>query len=167
VVVREPFEDADAEGRVVDDGSFVRGKVDLPGVSPSLALKAFTDPVLVSRWWGGELTAELIPGGRYQVEFHQLGRILVGAVIEYQPPTLLHFSWVWAHEADDCGRSVTVRASRLPDGAHLEVEHGPYGDGAPDRTAAAEHREGWEYFLPRLSAIVLEEARTAKYDTSR
>jgi hypothetical protein len=31
---------------------------------------------------------------------------------------------------------------------------GPHRDGAAEATARAEHREGWEFFLPRLGSLV-------------
>jgi uncharacterized protein YndB with AHSA1/START domain len=144
---------------IEDDGTFIRATVELPGASPALALRAFTDPALVLRWWGGELHAELSPGGRYEVEFGRIGRTLLGEVLDYRPPLLLSFSWRWAHEAGDRGYVVTARTSELVDGARLEVEHGPHGDTDEDREAATEHRDGWQYFLPRLSAVVGEESR--------
>ena len=41
---------------VVDAGSMVRAALLLPGCPPERALAAFTDPVTLRQWWGGEPT---------------------------------------------------------------------------------------------------------------
>jgi uncharacterized protein YndB with AHSA1/START domain len=134
-----------------DDGPAIRALVQLPGCPAARVLAAFTDPAVVAQWWGGgQLTTDLVPDGRYHVYFAGPGQTLTGRVLRYDPPGRLDFSWVWANEADTPPRSVSVGA----DGQTLRIEHGPYADDEDGRTARADHRAGWEYFLPKLAAAL-------------
>jgi uncharacterized protein YndB with AHSA1/START domain len=55
---------------VEDDGPELRAVVKLRACNAERALEAFTRPDLLARWWGNaELTADLAPGGRYEVWF--------------------------------------------------------------------------------------------------
>jgi uncharacterized protein YndB with AHSA1/START domain len=134
----------------------VRATVRLPGCSPERALAAFTDPATLAEWWGGELTTNLTRGGPYIVRFPRLGRAMTGEILGYEPPSHLEFTWSWEGEPTETRRTVlvTVTGETANGGTELAVTHGPHGDDAAERTARTEHREGWEYFLPRLAALV-------------
>jgi uncharacterized protein YndB with AHSA1/START domain len=139
---------------VEDVGAMVEGTVLLAGCTAERALSAFTDPVLVAAWWGGgTLTASLVAGGAYTVEFAALGATMTGQVVHYEPGGSLEFSWGWAHEPQAPRRTVSVTADGDAPAA-LTVRHGPYGDGEAEHAARAEHRAGWEYFLPRLATVL-------------
>lgn len=142
-----------------DEGPMLRAVVRLDGCAPGQALAAFTDPALLARWWGGELTAELQPGGQYSVWFAKLPARMTGHVVSYVPDELLAFSWSWEHDADRPERSVTVQVGAADSetaGTVLAIEHGPHGESADEQAARAEHREGWEFFLPRLVGVLAE-----------
>jgi uncharacterized protein YndB with AHSA1/START domain len=138
---------------VEDAGVVLRAVVTLPGCPVARALSAFTDPALLTRWWGGELAAELTAGGHYVVRFASLGRAMTGRVISYEPPRSLEFTWSWDQQ-DEPGRTVAVTTGGSGT-TTLTVIHGKYGENASERAARAEHRAGWEHFLPRLAAAVL------------
>jgi uncharacterized protein YndB with AHSA1/START domain len=134
-----------------DDGPAIRALVQLPGCPAARVLAAFTDPAVVAQWWGGgELTADLTPGGRYRVYFAGPDATLAGQVVSYDPPGWLVFSWAWAHDADPPPCTVSIVA----DGQVLRIEHGPHADDEAGRTARSEHRAGWEYFLPKLAVAL-------------
>lgn len=138
---------------VTDDGPVLRATVRLDGCAPARALAAFTDPEVLARWWGGELIAELWPGGRYSVWFPEIPARMTGQVATYTAEGLLAFSWGWEHEPESPRRTVRIEAKRVESEASttvLTIEHGPHGEGAAEQTARAEHRAGWEFFLPRL-----------------
>lgn len=142
---------------VDDDGPVLRATVRLDGCTADRALAAFTDPDLLARWWGGELTAELWPGGNYSVWFPRLEARMTGQVVSYTPGSVLAFSWGWEHEQDQPARAVTIKAepaSSGDTGTVLTVEHGRYAQGAAEQAARAEHRAGWEFFLPRLADLL-------------
>ena len=141
---------------VTDAGAMVTATQRLPGCPPERALAAFTNPAAVVRWWRGVLSATLTPGGPYIVRFPSLGAAMSGQVVRYQPGSHLEFTWAWAHDPAAPRRTVlvTVAGDAGTGGTLLTIVHGPHGDGAAEATARAEHREGWEFFLPRLGSLV-------------
>jgi uncharacterized protein YndB with AHSA1/START domain len=144
---------------VVDDGPMLRATVPLPGCSPERALAAFTDPAMLARWWGGELSTDLTPGSAYTVRFPKIGRTLTGEVLGYEPVSRLEFTWNWDRDTGS-GMSrtvvVSVSAASGAGGTRLTVTHGPHADSEAEQAARAEHCEGWEFFLPRLVALISE-----------
>jgi uncharacterized protein YndB with AHSA1/START domain len=138
---------------VRDDGPLLRATVALPGCTAARALAAFTDPAQLAAWWLGELEADLKPGGPYVVRFPQVPATMTGRVVSWVPADLLEFSWAWEHEPDEPPRTVAVRAAGGPP-AGLALAHGPYADDDAGRQARADHRAGWEHFLPRLAALL-------------
>jgi uncharacterized protein YndB with AHSA1/START domain len=141
---------------VRDDGPALRAEVRLPGCSRDRALQAFTAADLLARWWGNaQLTAELTPGGRYDVWFAGIPARMTGRVLRYEPASMLEFSWAWEHEPELPPMSVTVEVGPADDGAtSLRIEHGPHAEDEAGRAARKGHREGWEHFLPRLEALL-------------
>jgi uncharacterized protein YndB with AHSA1/START domain len=139
---------------VIDDGPMVRATATLPGCGPDRALAAFTDPGLLAQWWGGDLASTLEPGTPYTVTFAKLGRAITGTVVAYQRASHLEYTWQWDHEPEAVRRTVliTVTSGNGGTGTALTITHGPHGDGEAEAISRAEHREGWEFFLPRLAA---------------
>jgi uncharacterized protein YndB with AHSA1/START domain len=152
---------AEYELTITADAASVAAELLLPGVHARRALEAFTEPGLVRQWWTAELTAQLTPGGEYLARFPQLGHTMIGVVEEYLPGRMLAFTWGWSHQPEAAGRyGVTVSAAPgAPEGragARLELVHAPRAGIAvpPGDPAPAEHRAGWEHFLPRLAAVL-------------
>jgi uncharacterized protein YndB with AHSA1/START domain len=141
---------------IADVGPMIVATVALPGCPPDRALAAFTDPDVLARWWRGELTTELVPGGRYSVAFPAISARLEGRVLHYEPASMLRFSWAWAGEDGHPASTVTVSTEQSggPGGTLLTIEHGPHADDEAGRTAHDEHWAGWEFFLPRLPAAI-------------
>jgi uncharacterized protein YndB with AHSA1/START domain len=122
--------------------------VDIPGATPADVVAAFCEPDRLRQWWGGSLTFQPYPGGAYVVHFPQLSQTMRGSVRAYAQDGPLSFTWAWDHEPDLPQLLVTVDVTATPDGVQLRLEHGPYDDAS--RSEAHSHREGWEFFLPRL-----------------
>lgn len=139
---------------VSDDGRMVHASIELPGVAPREAIRAFTDPELLKQWWGGELKAEPEPGGAYVVHFEGLGRTLQGEVVSFDPESELTFTWAWDFQDEQVRREVKVRAVPSDGGTRIEIEHGPHGDTDEELEEAKAHRDGWEFFLPQLAAFL-------------
>ncbi len=99
------------------------------------------------------LRTELVPGGPYAVEFTGIGRTMTGRVVRYEPGRFLEFTWGWAHEPDGPPETVAITVT---DGepSTLALRHGPHGDSEAARESRAEHRAGWEHFLPRLAEVL-------------
>ncbi|MCP2328430.1 uncharacterized protein YndB with AHSA1/START domain [Hamadaea flava] len=131
---------------------YLHTAVELPGVTPVEALRAFTDATMLSGWWRGQLTFEPHRGGRYRVDFSQLGSALTGRVVEYDPARRLVFTWQW----DGTGHvyQVTVTPAEVEGGTSLQITHGPYADSAQDAEDRDSHEQGWSYFLPRLAEMI-------------
>ena len=130
---------------VEDAGPALRATVKLPGCTAEQWLSAFTDPERVARWWGGDLSTDLVVGGPYVVRFPAQGQTLDGQVVGYEPARRLEFTWSW-DGAEEPRRTVVVRAAP----SRLTITHGPHGDTKEERAARAEHRAGWESLLPKL-----------------
>ncbi|MFE9426011.1 SRPBCC domain-containing protein [Kitasatospora sp. NPDC006697] len=97
-------------------------QVVLPGCDRRRALAAFTEAAVVRQWWGGgELSAELTPGGAYRVRFEAVGHTLVGTVVDYRPDdAALVFGWAWEHQPVQAGGyayEVAVRVREAGDGS--------------------------------------------------
>ena len=147
---------------IAADAASVSAELLLPGVRPEHALAAFTDPELVRDWWTAELTAQLVPGGEYLARFPALGQTMIGVVEEYLPGRLLAFTWGWSHQPEAAGRyGVIVSAGPAGRaegfGTRLDLVHAPRAGAVVPASdpAPGEHRQGWEYFLPRLAAVLI------------
>jgi uncharacterized protein YndB with AHSA1/START domain len=139
---------------VQDDGPAVRAELQLPGCGQDRALAAFTAPEVLARWWGqAALTAELVPGGRYDVFFAGIPARMTGRVIRYEPGRALEFSWAW-EDHQDPPTTVLVVVAATAAGATLTVEHGPHADDDAGRDLRRQHHEGWGHFLPRIPAAL-------------
>ncbi len=146
----------DSPVTVTDEGPMVKAVLRLPGCPPQDVLGAFINPATLARWWGGELTTDLTPGAAYTVSYPKLGRAMTGEVIAYVEASHLQFTWVWDDAPEDVKRTVLVSVVPAPDidGTELTITHGPHALGEAESAARTEHREGWQYFLPRLAALL-------------
>lgn len=141
-----------------DDGPMIVATVLLPGCAPERALAAFTDPEILTTWWRGTLTAELVPGGDYIVDFAAIGARLTGQILTFEPANSLEFTWSWDGQPPDSTVLITAEPGREPRSALLTVRHGPHGNDEVGQAAHQEHWEGWEFFLPRLVAALSAES---------
>jgi uncharacterized protein YndB with AHSA1/START domain len=140
---------------VEDDGPVLRAQVTLQSCSPARALTAFTQPDVLARWWGNaELTADLVPDGRYEVWFAGIPARMTGTVLRYEPGTVLEISWAWDNLPDAPATTVVVSAVEVGNSTLLTIEHGQHADDDAGRATRRDHREGWEHFLPRLQAVL-------------
>ncbi len=118
--------------------------------SPETVFALLTDPEQYVRWKGRTAKLEPRTGGVFDVGFADGGRAL-GEYVEVVPNRRVVFTWGW-----DSPRSV-VR----PGGSTVEIDLEPRGKGTRLRlvhrglpaSERASHTEGWDFFLPRLTAI--------------
>ncbi|MEV0716155.1 SRPBCC family protein [Asanoa sp. NPDC050611] len=139
------------------DDSWLRITLDVPGVAPAEVVNAFVDPAAVRRWWGGaQLTVEEEVGGQYVVYFDRLDQTMRGTVTTLDAEAgRFGFTWAWDHEPELPARRVDVT---VDDGAVLQLAQGEYDHTSRiDRDEARSHREGWEFFLPKLVEAVEEQ----------
>ena len=113
-----------------------------------LVWACWTDPERLVRWMGKHASIDLRPGGAIRIEYAN-GAVMVGEVLELNPPARLVFSWGWEDPAEVVrpgGSRVEVDLEARPDGGtRVRVLH----LGLPAAEATA-HGEGWDYFLGRL-----------------
>ncbi len=108
----------------------------------------WTDPDRLVRWMGSVAALDLRPGGAVRIEYGN-GAVMLGTVLEVDPPTRLVFTWGW----EDPSEVVRPGASRVEvdlepadGGTHLRLRH----VGLPPAESVG-HGEGWDYFLSRLA----------------
>lgn len=133
---------------------WLRISLDVPGAEPAEVVNAFLDPAAVRRWWGGaQLTVEEEVGGRYVAYFDRLDQTMRGTITELAPDAgRFGFTWSWDHEPELSSRRVDVSVDA---GAVLRLAQGEYDHASRlDRDDAGSHRDGWEFFLPRLAEVV-------------
>ena len=136
------------------DDPWIRITLEIPDVAPADVVEAFTDPAAVQAWWGGaQLTIDPEVGGQYVAFFDRLGQTMRGEITEIEPGRgRFRFTWSWEHTLELPARLVQVS---VDDGAVLHLDQGIYDHASRlDRDDARSHREGWEFFLPRLAELV-------------
>ncbi|MEX2045533.1 MAG: SRPBCC domain-containing protein [Chloroflexota bacterium] len=116
---------------------------------PETVFRLLIDPKEYVRWKGKVAELEPRPGGTYSVDFIEKG-LVVGKYVEVVPGRRVVFTWGWdGNEVVPPGSS-TVEIDLEPDGegTRLRLVHRGLPEGA-----IATHREGWDFFLPRLANV--------------
>jgi uncharacterized protein YndB with AHSA1/START domain len=122
---------------------------------PETVWEFLVDPEKVTRWMGVAATLEPHPGGEYRVEVLP-GIVASGSFVEVDPPRRLVFTWGWEPSHMEAPGSVVT-----PGSSTVEIELEPDGDGTrlrfehrdlPGVEATASHADGWDHYLPRLTA---------------
>ena len=95
-------------------------------------------------------------GGRYAVYFDRLDQTMRGTVTALDPGAgRFGFTWCWEHEPELPERRVEIN---VEPGAVLHLAQGEYDHASRiDRDEARSHREGWEFFLPKLVEAIEEQ----------
>lgn len=130
--------DADAIERLIDIAA-----------SPETVFRLLTDPSEYVRWKGRLADLDARPGGRFHVSFADTA--VRGEYLEVVPNRRVVFTWGW----DAPGAAVG------PGGSTVQIDLQPRGTGTRLRLVhrglpeaeVASHAAGWDYFLPRLTAV--------------
>jgi uncharacterized protein YndB with AHSA1/START domain len=117
--------------------------------SPETVFTLLTDPVEYVKWKGRAAKLSPHAGGEFHVSFKDSA--VRGEYVEVIPNRRVVFTWGWE------GADAVVG----PGGSTVEIDHEPRGTGTRLRlvhrglpaTELASHTEGWDYFLPRLTAV--------------
>ena len=116
---------------------------------PAIVWTFWTDPERIVRWMGRTATVDPRPGGRIRIDYGS-GHVMLGEVVELDPPKRLVLTWGWEDPAEAVqagGSRVEVDLAADGDGTRLRLRHSGLPDGERDS-----HAEGWDYFLGRLAA---------------
>ena len=117
---------------------------------PETVFRLLTDGTEYARWKGERAELEARPGGLFRVVFPNRTDIVAGRFVEVIPPRRVVFTWGWEDN------------TLVPPGlSTVEIDLEPVGSGTRLRLvhrglpvpALASHTEGWDYFLPRLTAV--------------
>jgi uncharacterized protein YndB with AHSA1/START domain len=115
---------------------------------PETVFRYLTDATSYRRWMGHDVELDPRPGGLYRVRIP--GRPAVeGRYLVVVPPERVVFTWGWVGSAEVPPGSTTVEIDLTPegDGTVLRLVH----RGLPTAPARAQHTQGWDHYLDRLS----------------
>jgi uncharacterized protein YndB with AHSA1/START domain len=119
---------------------------------PETIFPFLSDASKVPQWFGTRAELEARPGGIFRVEINNQA-IARGEVVEVEANKRIAFTFGW--EGQDQNHGVPQGSSRVEisltadgDGTIVRLRH----SGLPAE-AAKDHRNGWEMYLGRLTAV--------------
>jgi len=117
---------------------------------PETVFRLLTDPSEYVRWKGKLAQLKPRAGGDFRVEFPEDKGTVAGEFVEVVPNRRVVFTWGWQDNEIVPPGSSTVEIDLEPDGSgtRLRLVHRGLPEGA-----IAEHTQGWDYFLPRLTNV--------------
>jgi uncharacterized protein YndB with AHSA1/START domain len=117
---------------------------------PETVFRLLTDPHEYVRWKGTLAQLEPRAGGDFRVDFPADKGTVLGKFVEVVPNRRVVFTWGWQDNEIVPPGSSTVEIDLEPDGngTRLRLVHRGLPEGA-----IAQHTEGWDYFLPRLTNV--------------
>ena len=125
--------------------------------SPERVFAAWTEPRLLTRWWGPgpvscpEAHVDLRPGGEYRIANLAPGGSIIwisGRFEAVEPPQRLSYSWSVSLHPDETSR-VTVTFDDHPEGTRLELRHERIGS----EHLRDGHLLGWTGCLDKLDTL--------------
>lgn len=133
--------------------------------SPEVVFEVVTSPQHLKEWWPDDAVLEPTPGAEGELVFGDRSspdaQIPKVTVVEAVPPRLFSFRWIYPEdEAAAPGNSLLVTFELIAaDGGTLVrmTETGFREKGwevAVLEQHYADHRQGWDHFIPRLGAYV-------------
>ena len=117
---------------------------------PETVFRLLTDSAEFVRWKGERAELEARPGGLFRVVFPNGTDIVAGRFVEVIPPRRVVFTWGWEGNTLVPPGLSTVEIDLEPVGSGTRLHLVHRGLPVP---ALARHTEGWDYFLPRLTAV--------------
>lgn len=136
----------------------VRRRYDVP---PELVFRAFTDPLLLPRWFslGADIAVDVLahvlrPEGRFRFRYREPNgtvSIVTGQFREILPPGRLVFTWTWEEPHPHAGIETLVTVEIVADrsGTKVTVKHERF----PDESSRARHAEGGAHAGPDGDAV--------------
>lgn len=132
---------------------------------PHKVFKAWTDPAIAIRWFGGtndaptEVTMDPRVGGADRITFSPTSR-LEGFYRRIDPPRCLIFTWGHVSRLDDGAEKrsleslVTITLNDAEGGTNVEILH----EQLTDEAGRASVTEGWSASLEKLQTLLSEGA---------
>jgi uncharacterized protein YndB with AHSA1/START domain len=133
--------------------------------SPEVVFEVVSSPEHLRQWWPDEAEIEPVAGAAGRVVFHrsapQEALVVPITVLDAQPPRRFSFRWVYeAGAVPGPKNSLLVTFDFEPSGEGTLVRMTETGfrergwEAAVLEQSYQEHREGWDYFIPRLGEYV-------------
>ena len=133
--------------------------------SPEVVFEVVSSPEHLKEWWPDEAEIEPTAGVTGRIVFHRAAPeealVVPIMVVDAQPPRRFSFRWVYeAGAVPGPGNSLLVTFDLEPAGNGTRVRMTETGfrergwEAAVLEQAYQEHREGWDYFIPRLGEYV-------------
>jgi len=117
---------------------------------PETVFRLLTDGGEYVKWKGENAQLDARPGGVFRVTFPNRTDVVAGRFVEVIPSRRVVFTWGWENSPLVAPGTSTVEIDLEPvgSGTRLRLVH----RGLPPETLAS-HTEGWDFFLPRLTAV--------------
>jgi uncharacterized protein YndB with AHSA1/START domain len=117
---------------------------------PETVFRLLTDGGEYVRWKGESAQLDARPNGVFRVVFANRTDIVSGRFVEVIPGRRVVFTWGWENSPLVPPGASTVEIDLEPagSGTRLRLVH----RGLPPESLAT-HTEGWDFFLPRLTAV--------------
>jgi uncharacterized protein YndB with AHSA1/START domain len=115
---------------------------------PETVFRLITDGGEYVRWKGEDAQLDARPNGVFRVTFANRTDIVSGKFVEVIPSRRIVFTWGWENNPIVPPGSSTVEIELEGTGTRLRLVH----RGLPAEGLAG-HTEGWDFFLPRLTAV--------------
>lgn len=119
--------------------------------TPQKVWDAITNPEFSRQYWGQENVSDWKKGSKWQhVSGNDKSILVVGEVLESDPPNLLVLSWASPSDLADKSR-VTFEIEAIEDMVRLNVAH---GDFIPGSVMATKVSGGWPRVLSSLKSML-------------
>ena len=131
--------------------------------APEVVFEVLTSPEYIRDWWSAETEFEPAAGaaGRFTWTDANTGRqdVTPFTVVEVDPPQRFSFRWSYDGDVAAPGNSLLVTFDLVPSAAGTTVRFSETGYRERGWEAAVleaqynDHRQGWDFYLPRLVAV--------------
>lgn len=131
--------------------------------SPEIVFEVLSSPEHIRDWWSAETRFEPVAGtaGRLTWTDQDTGReeSTPFTVVEDDPPRRFSFRWTYEAEVAGPGNSLLVVFELVPSGTGTTVRFSETGYRERGWAAAVleaqynDHRQGWDFYLPRLVGV--------------
>ena len=118
---------------------------------PETVFRLLTDPHEYIRWKGKLAQLEPRAGGDFRVDFPEDKGTVMGEFVEVVPNEKVVFTFGWEekdHPIPPGSTTLEITLHREGDKTRVRLVHRGLPEGA-----IAQHTEGWDYFLPRLTNV--------------
>jgi uncharacterized protein YndB with AHSA1/START domain len=115
---------------------------------PETVFRFFTEPDLMSKWFGSSAELDARPGGPHRIQLNPVA-IARGEYVEVDPPRRVVMTFGWEGDGHPVPPgSSTLEVTLTPDGDGTLLRLVP--SGLPEEQRA-DHKQGWDMYAGRLA----------------